>query len=113
MACIRSGIIAAPRLEHQHIPEKMLPVAAAGLVLRPFLDDRLRLEQSPGAERRRAEKVFGPILERTLQPLIDGHAETHLRPGQQSLRHIFIGDLPQQPFAHPAPQLEALRQAPG
>jgi hypothetical protein len=40
------SVVSTPRLKHQHVPQKVLPVALSGLVLAPFCDDRLWLEQA-------------------------------------------------------------------
>src|ERR1044071_4986953 len=66
-----SSLRLEPRLEHQHVPKRVVPVHHAALVLRPGLRDRSRIEMALPGHPRRLEERGGPLLKRPSQPVLD------------------------------------------
>src|SRR2546422_9789891 len=82
-----------PRLEHQNVPEQVVPVARTVLVFRPFLCDRPRIEVAFAFEPRLVEQRGCPLLEGATQPVIDRNAESHLGTLDQRLRQVSAQEL--------------------
>src|SRR5689334_8132594 len=60
--------LAEPRLEHQHVPQVVLPVEVPGEVLCPLLPDGCRVEVPLAAQAPLAQKLLGPVAQRAAQP---------------------------------------------
>ena len=101
-----------PRLKHQHRPQLVLPVHPPGHVLPPQALDRGRIEEAFLAQPRRPQQRLGPIPQRAAQPVIDGRAETLLRPVDQRGRHVPVEQPAQQRLRLPFRQTHRRRHAP-
>src|ERR1700761_2961047 len=83
-----TGPALAPGLEHQDVPQEVLPVAAAGQMFVPASTDQLRVEQAALPKPLLREQVLRPVAQRPLQPFRKRNAETHLGPFDQLPRHM-------------------------
>src|SRR5690349_4377658 len=72
------GLGAGPLEVHQHVPQRVLQVAAAVQVLLPGRADDRGVEVALVGERPGAEQVLGPRAQGSAQPRADRDAEPHL-----------------------------------
>src|SRR5688572_15560040 len=72
-------LLLQPCLEHQHVPELLLPVAPRTEMLRPLLAHPRRVEKAFPAQARLVQKLLGPATQRPAQPVFERHREAHLR----------------------------------
>jgi hypothetical protein len=84
-----------PGLDHQDVPEAGRVVLDAGHVPLPIASDPRGI--SP-AERRRSQKVLGPVAQRSAQPRANRDREPAFRPIDQRIRHIASQNGSQQIF---------------
>lgn len=62
-----------PRLKHQHIPQGIRPIAPTGKVLSPAGADWRGVEKAFALEPILGQQILRPFLERSAQPVLDGH----------------------------------------
>src|SRR3954469_21367010 len=72
-----------PGLEHQHMPEMIVPIALTRLVLLPLRFDRLRIEITLATQSIRMQQRLGPLFQWPAEPGVDGHVEAALGPFDQ------------------------------
>src|SRR5262245_25647527 len=108
-----TGNPALPGLEHEYIPERVLPILFAGDVLQPFRANGLGSKKAVATKAGFREQIFAPIAQGAAKPTVDGNAKAHLRPLDQRFRNILIEDLAKNPFARLIANLKPQRQAPG
>src|SRR6476661_3547903 len=95
----RSRPTPMPGLEHQHRPERILPVSPAGLVLVETLAHIGDIEQATHLESLLGEELGSPLAERSPDPLAKRNAEALLRALEQCGRHVALQHLPQDTLA--------------
>src|SRR5262245_42546093 len=83
-----TSLLGEPALQRQHVPERVLPVAAARQVLLPLAAHHGDVEESRVAQYRFAEKALAPLAQPAAQPLVDGDAKAHLASLRQARRHV-------------------------
>src|ERR1700733_10708806 len=83
----------APRFQHQHIPNEILPIARAVEVLLPVTPHHRGIEQPRFAQALFVEQRLGPVAQRSAQPFAERNAEAHLRPLDQGGRDVTIEEL--------------------
>ncbi len=94
-----------PRLEHEHVPQGVLPVVAAREVLGPQPAHDTRGQVAVGPEPARVEEVLGPRPQRAAQPVAEGDAEPGLGPLHQGGRDVAVQETTQEPLARARPHL--------
>src|SRR3954471_16623971 len=79
-----SGVLVLePGLEHEHVPEVVLPVLGPGLVLAPHLLHGFGAQVPLGSETIGGEELLGPGAQRAAEPVADGETEAALGPVHQ------------------------------
>src|SRR5438128_313096 len=78
----------------------------------PFSADWSRIEKALSFETIFVEQVYGPIAQRSFQPIADGHTESDLGSLEQIARDIFRQDIAQDPFSGSLLDLKFVRQRP-
>src|SRR2546430_2609053 len=58
-----------PGLQHEHVPQMVLPAATAGEVFLPTGGNGLRPDNAVGFQALLIQQIFRPIAQRSLQPL--------------------------------------------
>src|SRR3990172_3132081 len=61
-------LLGQPRLEHQDVPQLMLPVVPSRQVFLPFLPDGSGVKIGGLGESARSEQIFSPVSQRSPQP---------------------------------------------
>src|ERR1700691_2448201 len=80
----------APRFQHQHVPDEILPIARAAEVLMPVTADHRGIEQARLAQPLFVEQRLGPLAQRTAQPFAERNAKAHLRAFDQLRRNMTV-----------------------
>src|SRR5262249_55110249 len=71
-------LLGQPCLEHQRVPEGILPVAVAGEVFGPLRPDWVGVEHPFAFEPVFGQEILGPVAQRAADPGGDRDPETHL-----------------------------------
>src|SRR6058998_1228758 len=85
-----------PCLEHEDVPQEGVPASVPLLVLVPLLTNGAGVEEPLAPQPLFAEERVGPVAQRPSQPLVDGDAESHLRPLDDGRRHELVEDASQE-----------------
>src|SRR5437899_1192449 len=85
-----------PRLEHEDVPQQVMPAAVALLVLVPLLANGAGVEEPLALQPLFTEERVGPVAQWPSQPLVDGDAEPHLRPLYDGARNVPVQNALQQ-----------------
>src|SRR6185503_2425614 len=101
-----------PRLEHDHVPQQVLPVAGATKMLGPLLTDRLHGEESALTQTPLGQQILRPVAQLTPEPAIDRYPEAHLGPLDQLPRHMPVQHLPEEPLPLAVAHLVSQRDTP-
>src|SRR5262245_46174061 len=97
----RSLIRSQPGLEHQNIPERILPVSPSGEMLGPFLPYRIRMEVPFFLQGALVKQFLCPFPQRSPEPIINWNAKPHFGSFDEFLWHIAVQDLSKKPLALP------------
>src|SRR4051812_44846503 len=81
-------------------------------MLIPRAGDELDVEEILPAKTIRAQEVSGPLAQLSTKPVLQRHAEAHLRTVDQCPGHMAVQHLAQQPLRGAIPDLRMLRHAP-
>src|SRR5262245_28026616 len=90
-----SSLMLQPCLEHQYVPELVLPVAPTAQMLVPFLPDKRCDEITFIAQAALVYQIFAPPAKRASQPAVDRNAKSHLRSIDEFPRHVPVENLSQ------------------
>src|SRR5260370_19086786 len=88
----------APGLQHQHVPEQILPVAAAVDVLLPEPANDFVVQQCGIAQAVFVEQGLSPVAQRPAQPFAQRNAKSHFRPFDKFSRNMPVQQLPENPL---------------
>src|SRR5262249_34180836 len=74
------GLVARvePGLEHQDVPDGVMPFTGSGDEIAPNGADKIRVDESIGSESALFDERFGPIAQRPTQPIAQRYAESVL-----------------------------------
>src|SRR5690606_31502698 len=92
------SLVPQPRLEHQYVPEVVLPVLPSTEMRRPHLPDGLGPQIAFLPQTRLIEQVLGPVAQGASQPAAQRNTETLLGSVDELARYMAVQHLAQQPF---------------
>ena len=83
----------SPSLEHQNVPQQILPISFASPMFAPVPADKLGVQETGFVKAFLRKKLFCPVPKRTAQPFGKRHAKPHF--GLEFLRYVTIKHLPE------------------